>query len=220
MRWDEPAALSRDTDVRGVWHSWTYYVWCFIANVRAVFVLLREKLCPRTKRQCPFVQCDIKASTVARGETVRKLPCHRERKQNHKKEKKKKTKKIKKDKTKKKKQNHTQQQKKPHQKKQKKTEAGNRRAALQDWPSRGGWCWPPPWILPVGTGAFRQGRPECYLPALLGTGTERVGEARGPGSHRLDWVCLGTSWWPYVEFLFSYLFLFFFPFLLFFYTMK
>lgn len=109
MRWDELAALSRDTDVRGVWHSWTYYVWCFIANVRAVFVLLREKLCPRTKRQCPFVQCDIKASTVALGETVRKLPCHRERKQNHKKEKKK-NKKIKKEK---KKQNHTQQQKNP-----------------------------------------------------------------------------------------------------------
>ena len=88
--------------------------------MRAVFVLLREKLCPRTKRQCPFVQCDIKASTVALRETVRKLPCHRERKQNHKKEKKNK-KKIKNKKTKKTKTNQTtpNNKKKPHQKKQK-----------------------------------------------------------------------------------------------------
>ena len=101
--------------------------------MRAVFVLLREKLCPRTKRQCPFVQCDIKASTVALRETVRKLPCHRERKQNNKKEKKNK-KKIKNKKKKKK-----QKQTKPHPttkknptRRNKKTEVGDGRAALQD----------------------------------------------------------------------------------------
>lgn len=217
MRWDELAALSRDTDVRGVWHSWTYYVWCFIANVRAVFVLLREKLCPRTKRQCPFVQCDIKASTVALGETVRKLPCHRERKQNHKKEKKKKTKKLKK----KKKNKTTPNNKKTPPEETKKDWSGQQKGrpaglTLEWWlmlattldSARGHRCFSPrtPRMLPASSTRYRNwtnGRsPRAWKPP--------------PGLSLPGNFLMALRG---ISFFLSFSF-FFFPFLLFFYTMK